>query len=977
MKLKFKHVRGGAAVAVSLCAIIGFANVLAIDNEGQINSFLGVKNEGLEVTDDTNYYPTEYTSIEEMRKAERLNEIQTQEEGSVLFWNNKNALPLKTEKKITLFGRTSVDPIYRGGSGGSATTGKEAINIKKALENEGFSINPNVYSHLEKSTLKRDRGDIAEEPGSYYDSVKSSFDEYNEAAIIVLGRYGGEQQDLTAGGGASEDNTTDANGNPIDKDGISMLALHEAEKSTIKMVKESNKFKKIIVVLNTGYPMEISELEELGVDACLWVGFPGYTGFEGVASLIKGKADPSGRTVDTYATNSYSSPAVRNYGSFSFQNDPQTYYLVYAEGIYTGYKYYETRYYDQIKNRFNANSKAGVYASKDSWNYADEMVYSFGSGISYADFEQTVESISWDLDKHEVTAIVNVKNLGDESYTGKSKSVVQLYASVPYVEDGAEKSAIQLIGYGKSKDLAKGETDKVTITVDDYLFASYDENAINGADNTKKGCYVFDKGDYKFSIGDSSHDALNNVLALEGSTNLVDEKGNTVNGNPKKAVLHTLDTYDNITYAKSRETGEIVSNRFDDIDANYWMKDSVQYMTRSDWNTYPKRMTGLKATDEMIQIMSGNFYKKPEDAPNINTFKYGQENGIKFIEMKDVDYNDDEKWEKFIDQLKPNDLSIIVGEHFGNYAIETVDAPASSSADGPDGIQNNPGFSHVCATIAASTFNNELIANRGKFLAEDGYWSKQHGVYGFGANQHRTPFGGRSFEYWSEDATHQYLVGAIATKAATKKGLTTYNKHFCANDQEVWRNGCTFMSEQTYREGALKAFEGSFTKGGSLGTMTSNARTGLKVVATDYNTMTGVLRKEWGFKGIAMTDSSRSAQALFTHEAIDAGIDQFNNDTQRTQELRNYLIKEKDGHMWRKSREIAKHYFYTIARNFVINGLSIDSEVSNIMPWWKVTMYTIDGVLGTTAVALVGLSIVSYLKERKENKEVNSNVEQN
>lgn len=976
MKIKFKSARGGASIVLSLCAIVGFANVLTIDNEGQINSFLGVKNDGPDVTEDTNYYPSDYKNVDEMRKAERLNEIQTQEEGSVLFWNNKNTLPLKSEKKITLFGRTSVDPIYRGGSGGSATTGKEAINFKKALENEGFSINPDVFSHLEKSTLKRDRGNIAEEPASYYEPVKSSFDNYNEAAVVVLGRYGGEQQDMTAGGGVGEDNLTDKDGNPIDKDGISMLSLHESERSVIKMVKESNKFKKIIVVLNTGYPMEIDELESLGVDACLWVGFPGYTGFEGVASVLKGKSDPSGRTVDTYATNSYSAPSVRNYGTFSFTNDPETHYLVYAEGIYTGYKYYETRYYDQVKNRFNATSSAGIYASKDAWNYADEMTYSFGSGISYADFEQTVESIERDRDKHEVKAIVNVKNNGDDAYSGKSKSVVQLYASLPYEEGNAEKSAIQLIGYGKTRELAKGETDKVTITVDDYLFATYDESAINGADKSKKGCYVFDKGDYKFSIGDSAHDALNNVLALEGETNLFDEKGNKVTGNAKKAVLDTLDSFDNTTYAKSRETNEIVSNRFDDIDANYWMKDSVKYMTRSDWNTYPKRITGLTATDEMIKIMSGNFYQKPSDAPNINAFKYGQENGIKFIEMKDVPF-EDSKWETFIDQLTPNDLATIVGEHFGTYAIESVDAPANSSADGPDGIQNNAGFSHVCATIAASTFNDELLANRGKFMAEDGFWSKQHGVYGFGANQHRSPFGGRAFEYWSEDSIHSYLAGAVATKAATEKGLTTYNKHFCANDQEVWRNGCTFMSEQTYRQGALKAFEGSFTKGQGLGTMTSNARTGLKVVATDFNTMTGVLRNEWGFKGVAMTDSSRSAQALFTHEAIDAGIDQFNNDTQRTQELRNYLIKEKDGHMWKKSRDIAKHYFYTIARNFVINGLSIDSEIVNSMPWWKVAMYTVDGILGTTAIAFIGLSIICALKEHKESNEVNDNVEQN
>ena len=971
-KIKTNTLRGVAGTLIAVGTLIGFANVLANENAGQINSFLGVKGETNNVTEDTNYYPSDYNSLEEMRVAEKANDIKTQEEGSVLFYNNNNALPLNTEKKITLFGRTSVDPIYRGGSGGSATTGAEAVSLKTALEEVGFEINPTVYNALSNSGVARDRGNIGEVDGSFYNSLSSSYGDYSDAAIIVLGRYGGEQQDMTAGGGNGADNLTDENGYPVDTEDVSMLSLHESERSTIQAVKNSNKFNKIIVLLNTGYPMDIGELEGLGVDAVLWCGFPGYTGFNGVANVIKGLADPSGRSVDTYATNSYSSPAVQNYGSFSFTNDPDTHYVVYAEGIYTGYKYYETRYYDSIKNRFNATSEAGTFASEGNWNYADEMVYTFGSGISYASFTQELTSLEWNQDAHVVTAEVKVTNNGSETYNGKSKSVVELYVSLPYEEGQAEKSAIQLIGYGKTKDLAKGESETVTITVDDYLFATYDEEATNGADSTKTGCYVFDAGDYKFAIGDNAHDAINNVLAFEGATGLYDEKGNNVTGDANKVSSINLESYDNVTYAKSRQTGEVVSNRFDDIDVNYWLKDSVTYLTRSDWNTFPHRITGLTATDEMISIMSGHFYEKPADAPEYTDFEYSQDNGINFIEMKDVPY-DDPKWEEFIDQLSPSDLSVIVGEHFGNYAIESVNSPESYNADGPDGIQNNPGFSHVCSTIVASTFNNELIANKGKFMAEDGYYSGQSGVYGFGANQHRTPFGGRAYEYWSEDQIHSYLVGSVATKAAQEKGLITYNKHFCANDQEVWRNGCTFMEEQTYRLGALKAFEGSFTEGGSLGTMTSNARVGLKVVATDKNTMTGVLKDEWGFKGVAMTDSSRGAQALYTQEAIDAGIDQFNNDTQRAQELKNYLIKDKDGHMRERSREIAKHYFYMLLRTFEINGMDETTTTSNTLQGWQIGMYVVDGVIGTLAIAAIGLYTLSYINDLKKNKEVKAN----
>ena len=244
-KIKTNTLRGVAGTLIAVGTLIGFANVLANENAGQINSFLGVKGETNNVTEDTNYYPSDYNSLEEMRVAEKANDIKTQEEGSVLFYNNNNALPLNTEKKITLFGRTSVDPIYRGGSGGSATTGAEAVSLKTALEEVGFEINPTVYNALSNSGVARDRGNIGEVDGSFYNSLSSSYGDYSDAAIIVLGRYGGEQQDMTAGGGNGADNLTDENGYPVDTEGVSMLSLHESERSTIQAVKNSNKFNKI------------------------------------------------------------------------------------------------------------------------------------------------------------------------------------------------------------------------------------------------------------------------------------------------------------------------------------------------------------------------------------------------------------------------------------------------------------------------------------------------------------------------------------------------------------------------------------------------------------------------------------------------------------------------------------------------------------------------------------------------------------
>ena len=418
-----------------------------------------------------------------------------------------------------------------------------------------------------------------------------SFSSYQDAAIITLGRYSGEQQDYVSGGETSQPIVTDSDGNPIDNEEVPMLSLHQEEKDVIQLAKDKG-FKKIIVLLNTGAPMDVGELQSLGVDSCLWIGYPGYAGFDGVASLLAGKADPSGRLADTYATSSLSAPAVRNYGTFTFNGvsgEEKSHYLVYAEGIYVGYRYYETRYHDQVLSLHNATSNKGVYAGETSWNYADEMVYPFGYGLSYNQFKEEVQEITWDRENKKVKAIVNVTNLGARdgvNYSGTSKDVVELYVSLPYQKGETEKSAIQLVGFTKTKELKKGESQKVTIEADDYLFATYDDKATNGADTSKTGCYVFDRGDYLFAVGDDAHDALNNALAYKGATGLTDPEGKSVKGDSKKVVSVNLATLDNTTYAKSPSTGEIVSNQFEEMDINHFLPGKVTYLTREDWNTY-------------------------------------------------------------------------------------------------------------------------------------------------------------------------------------------------------------------------------------------------------------------------------------------------------------------------------------------------------------------------------------------------------
>jgi beta-glucosidase len=637
------------------------------------------------------------------------------------------------------------------------------------LKTAGFSINDTVYNALKASGIKTDvKGKIAEVPVSFYtDSLRASYaSSYNDAAIVMFSRFGGEEAELAVS----------------DPDGVPQLSFHQQEADVLKMIKDSGKFGKTVVLINSGFAMDLGWLEDpqYGVDACLWVGFPGGNGFTGVANILTGAADPSGSFGDTYATDSLSAPAMRNFGDFTLGGISDTLYknkyLVYAEGIYVGYKYYETRYQDQVLGINNATGNEGAFMDT-AWDYAKEMAYPFGYGNSYAEFTREVESITWDRAAHTVTAVVNVTNDGapaGSAYTGKSKAAVQLYVQPPYEAGQAEKSAIQLVDFGKTKELAKGETDTVTIVADDYLFATYDRDAANGADATKKGCYVFDDGDYYFAVGGDCHDALNNVLAVRDVEGMFSPDGTLAAGDAGNAVKVNLSASDNTSYARSRETGEIVCNQFDDADLNYFIQGKVEYLTRGDWDTYPETVTSVNATDAMKTQMEGKVYTKPAGSPQVESFKRDVKNGIKFVEMRGVGY-DDPLWDDFIDQLSLADLCNIPGEKMANDAIKAVAYPYNSSGDGPHGLMMG-GKLYVAEGIIASTMNKDLLIERGKLMSEEAYRAGSGGIYAPGANLHRTAYAGRNGEYYSEDSILSYDTKLCLEpeKAAIRKNELCY-----------------------------------------------------------------------------------------------------------------------------------------------------------------------------------------------------------
>lgn len=946
--------KGLSATFGSILAVCSFMSALAYSREGDINQFLGITNGSTETG------KSKYKSIEELHEAEKEYCNQTMEEGSVLLRNQNNALPLKNDKlHVTLFGNASVKNVFHGGSGGPSNSG---LSLHDALKNNGFEVNEKVYQATESVAKMQSDGDVNEVDASIYN--EADFNGYKDCAILVLARYGGEMNDQDA----------------EDKTGVPELSFHEKEKALVEKIKNAG-FEKVVVLLNTGYAMDLGWLETYNIDACMWIGYPGQYGFDAVAKMLKGESSPSGSLVDTYAANSLSSPAMQNFGDFKFSDLPNNMYhceyLVYAEGIYVGYKYYETRYSDQVKGKNKATSSKGAFVDTN-WNYASEVVYPFGYGLSYASFQQTLDSLTWNREEKKVIAKVTVKNTSD-TYSGKD--AIQLYASLPYETGEAEKSAIQLIGFAKTDNLAPGEEKQYTVEADDYVFATYDNKATNGRDTSKKGCYTFDKGDYTFAIGSDSHDALNNVLALENYTTLVDENGNSVSGNKNNAKSVSLAATDNTTYATSPYTGEVVSNQFDDIDINYFENNRVKYLTRSDWNTFPDAVTDLKADDDSSKTIrkfmtaTSSLYQKPADAPDYKDYSslMTKEITLKLVDMANISY-DDPKWDTFINQLTVSDLALTFGDKHGHDAIESIGFPKGTQGDGPDGLQNSgtqPATLHPCENLAASTLNVDLLAKRGEFLAEDALYNSFCGVFGGGADMHRTPYGGRNFEYFSEDSTVAYYLGAAEAQKLAEGGLISMFKHFVGNDQEINRHGvATFMTEQTLRQSNARAFEGCLsTKGGSLGNMSSYNRIGVVSTACSEALMTTLLREEWGFKGISITDSSKDAASyLFTADAIEAGTTVFDNDGDRSTEVKNLLIKAKDGNIWKKVRAAVKSYFYAFSRSNLIHGMTSDSVVKNQTPWWQVGIITILSVVGAlTLISLILYILFAFiLKPKKE-----------
>ncbi len=984
---------------------------------------------------DTQYFKSEFGEFTKENQTKMINAtfdqaINEEKEGAILLYNKNNALPLdKTTESVSCFGRSTVTPLGAHMAAGTRPQPGYSVNIHQALKAEGFKVNDTLYDILDKfeepGVAKPDNAfsygcitsgtsDVEDDIKVYSSAAKSSWTgdgHSKEVAVYSIMRSGSESVDMPMSDPANE--------------GKSSLSLHKKEKAILEMLKQekaAGRIKKIVILLNTGNPLEVNWLENYDVDACMFIGSVGSQGMRGVASILSGETNPSGHLVDTYAVNSLSAPACVNSGDNTSKYDnvvdinaklnasiPSTakyteqaeYMSFQAESIYIGYKYYETRYEDCVLNQGNANSSMGASNGESSWQYQKEVSYPFGHGLSYTTFEQKLDEVKYNKSTDTYDIKVTVTNTGKV----KGKSVVQVYSQTPYGDyektNKVEKASVNLVDFGKTDVLEPKESQTLTINVDRYLLASYDYKQVKG--------YYLSDGDYYFAIGENAHDALNNILAKKESSlsNLVDYEGNATKGDASKTYQWNMG-FDSESYKKSSE-GVIVTNQFDNCDLNYFKEGAGTYLSRSDWKaTYPTKKTTVAANEEMMYLLKGEYYTKPEDAPSAKEIikTLGQKKGISFATMREIEFDNSQQWDDFLHQLTLDELLSVLECYNGRAGIESVSLPQTFIGDGCDGVMKGWPLSgneypfdyedttgkygsglikgkdiratrYPSKTILTATFNKSLYERRGSLMGEEGLWScNNKGLvenFGIGTDLHRTPFGGRSLEYCSEDANMTYLCTIPETIAIQKKGVLASPKHVAGNDQEFERHGVSlFFNEQAWREGSLRACEGAIRVGKAHSLMQSFNRLGCVWSSSSSALNRKVILGEWGFKGHLETDGTdgkaNDSYGFMGHYAtcIEAGSDTFclNKDA-AAPTLKKQIVETDDGNLLNLVIESAKRYFYAMSRSNAVNGLSSDSMIITLTPWWQTTLVTLLIVLGVITAGGVAMYAITFHKEKK------------
>lgn len=1013
--------RGATTLTASMLALAICAGTVVDGFRTDIDKFLGTKSTQLVTADtegvDLYTYKSDYSSTTELLDAiEDLGERMS-EEGSVLLKNN-GALPLTADEtqKVSLLGYSAYYPVQGGdmGSSLSENTGTDAdtVDFVEALNAKGFKINTTLQTMYESltsvfgseitswngttttlhitapsigSTFSSKEPTQAEMDGTssgWRDSLKD-----DNVLIVFIARSGAENTDYEPG---LEGVDATQNLNQTDP-----LGLSDDERDLINAAVESKQANggKVIVLLNNSSAMEIQEIvDNDGVDAILQIGLPGGYGFYGVADILSGAANPSGHLTDTYAVVNANSPAAQNYGDNEWTNADSAHYInseiVEAEGIYTGYKYYETRYIDSVLGQGNADGTAGSSTS-GGWEYDNEVTFPFGYGLSYTTFTQTLDSLDVDLKNETVTAKVTVTNTGDVA----GKDVVELYVSTPYTDydkqHGVEKAGVQLLDYAKTSELAPGASETVTITADAQYMASWDSTSSNAAGTT--GCYILDDGEYYFAIGNGAHEAAQNVLAAQGYD---------VGGDTACSASWTLDEFDNTTFATTKN-GTAVENQLADADLNYWMPGTVTYLSRSDWQgTWPIEYKDLTATDEMLDYLDNDIYTISANG-DPSSITFGADNGLTLSDLKGVTDLDDERWGLLMDEITLEECMIRTG--FGGTStkvIESIMSPEAIQNDGPNGFNSytlgqyantdkssgdpcavdadDPNLNYkmgtmVNATVIGSTFSKELAAEYGKVLGNYSLWSNCAILWGVGNNLHRSPYNARNHEYYSEDPILSAYLGASEIKAAAQYGLILAPKHYAFNDTEVNRTGLSvFMTEQKAREGELRATQACIEDANALGVMTAYNRIGVTATNAHTGLMMNILRNEWGFKGLMSEDFIQDAEYVHLKEAVLNGITMSCNTGDNTMaavtEKYSYWTTEavsQDATMMAALKQAMLWQNYALANSNAMDGMAASTTLVSVRTWYDNALTAAQLGFGILTVLCAAMYIKSASDRKK------------
>ena len=1008
---------GVLAFALSVSPVI---NVFRTD----IDKFLGTQSvkivTGDVVDEDVYSYKSDYSSTAELLGAVEDIGKRMSEEGSVLLKNN-GALPLSEDeiKKVSLLGFSSYFPVQGGDMGSSVAenvgTDADTVDLVQAFTSKGYEFNPTVsaiYSSL-KDTFKVEveswggaltfyRATAPTTDGFFTSretavdvldrtepSWKASMDDYN-IMIVTIARAAGENRNYMPG---LEGVDPDQKLNQTDP-----LGLSDTERNIINAAvtaKQANGGK-VIVLLNNSSSMEIDEIKNNdGIDAILEIGLPGAHGFYGVADILKGEVNPSGHLTDTYSVVNANLPAAQNYGNLQYTNANQESYinsvLVEAEGIYTGYKYFETRYADVVLGQGNASDSTGSSTS-GAWAYENEVSYPFGYGLSYTNFVQDLENLEVNLNEGTVTATVKVTNNGDMA----GKDVVQLYVSLPYTEYNKEnlieKAAIQLLDYEKTGIIEPGASETVTITADAQYMASWD-SSIDNAIGTK-GTYILDGGDYHFTVGNGSHEAVNNVLAAQGKT-VAD--GMTQDGNDDNVKTWNLSEFDSKTFAHTK-SGEAVENQLEDMDLNYYMPGTVTYLSRNNWKeTWPKTYDNLTATEEMLEILDNDTYEIQAQGDPSNVV-FGENNGLTLADLKGVEDLDDPRWELLMNQITLEEAMIRTG--FGGSTTKPIDSIVSPEVvqnDGPNGLNSYTLGQYAntdtasddpyaidakdknltykfgtmpSSTVIAQTFSKELAKAYGEVLGNYSIWANLTIHWSAGTNLHRVPYNARNHEYYSEDPILSAYQGAALISGGNNYGIIIAPKHFAFNDTEVNRSGVSvFMTEQKARETELRGTQACIEDAKALGVMTTFNRIGVHAGNAHYGLLKNILREEWGFKGLMSQDFITDPGFSVLKESVNSGVTMTTNTGDNTMKAVtekwsywNVDNVSKDEVMLQSLKNAMTWQNYALANSNAMDGLSSSSYIVNVKTWYDNMITAMQAIF---AILTLG-ALMMYFKNSKK-----------